>query len=630
MTSQQLDLFATSAAPAKSPYTVNPDGWSVAGCSIIYAPKGQAGEYAKLATNPYRGCGHACAYCLDGDTLIQMADGTTKAIRDIAVGDAILGVTLSDKKRAWGTRVVTTTVLAKTASRKDAYRVTLENGTAVICSADHRWLTDRGWKYTTGEMHGDGQRPYLTTNNSIRRISGAVLTPAETPAYQIGYIAGMVEGDANLAVYDYSNRRRPSGKTMGVQHRFRLALKDVPALERTQRYLAVHGIETTTFPFPSKGTPMFAIGTTSPERVAAIKEMTTPRQDSEWARGWLAGIFDAEGSHGRQALRISNSDHRILDTTEAALAMFGFDFMREVNPGRDVCYIRIRGGRPETLRFWQLVDPAIKRKFSLAGQAVSDSARVVSIEPLHEEREMFDIMTGTENFIANGLVSHNCYVPQVIKMNRADFDAVAVPRPNFIDLLRKDARKYQACGITEQVMLSFTTDPFNPSDTSRTRPTIETLQAHGMGVCTLTKGGRRALPFIDLFRPERDAFASTLTSLDDAFSLKWERKAALPGDRIETLKAFHDAGIFTWVSLEPTLDTASSLAIIEHTHSFVDLYKVGRANYLPMTYTTDWEDYTHRVVDLCQRLGVKHYIKKDLQGYLPDGYHNPKYIQQHR
>lgn len=222
-----------------------------------------------------------------------------------------------------------------------------------------------------------------------------------------------------------------------------------------------------------------------------------------------------------------------------------------------------------------------------------------------------------------------CYVPNVIKMRREDFDAGATPRPGFLDALRKDARKYQACGITEQVMLSFTTDPFHPFDTSLTRPTIEALQAHGMAVCTLTKGGRRALPFIDLFRPDRDAFASTLTSLDDAFSRKWERGAALPGDRIETLRTFHEAGIFTWVSLEPTLDTASSLAIIEHTHSFVDLYKVGRANYLPMTYTTDWQDYTLRVIDLCHRLGVKHYIKKDLQGYLPAGYHNPKYIPQH-
>src|ERR1700742_3423056 len=43
--------------------TINPDGFSVKGCSIIYAPRGQAGEYAPLATNPYRGCGHGCAYC---------------------------------------------------------------------------------------------------------------------------------------------------------------------------------------------------------------------------------------------------------------------------------------------------------------------------------------------------------------------------------------------------------------------------------------------------------------------------------------------------------------------------------------------------------------------------------------
>jgi DNA repair photolyase len=42
---------------------INPDGVSIKGCSYIYAPAGQAGEYAPLAANPYRGCGHACAYC---------------------------------------------------------------------------------------------------------------------------------------------------------------------------------------------------------------------------------------------------------------------------------------------------------------------------------------------------------------------------------------------------------------------------------------------------------------------------------------------------------------------------------------------------------------------------------------
>jgi DNA repair photolyase len=222
-----------------------------------------------------------------------------------------------------------------------------------------------------------------------------------------------------------------------------------------------------------------------------------------------------------------------------------------------------------------------------------------------------------------------CYVPQVIKLDRRLFDAGAVERPGYLDGLKRDARKYEMAGITEQVMLSFTTDPYHPGDTRMTREVISILQSHGMGICTLTKGGSRALRDLDLFRPDRDAFASTLTSLDDGFSLKWERGAALPGDRINTLKKFHDAGIFTWVSLEPTLDCESSLQIVQETHSFVDLFKIGRANYLPMTKTINWEDYTHRMIDLCQKLGARHYIKHDLQSYLPEGYYNPRRVPQH-
>src|SRR4029077_4388958 len=71
-----------------------------------------------------------------------------------------------------------------------------------------------------------------------------------------------------------------------------------------------------------------------------------------------------------------------------------------------------------------------------------------------------------------------------------------------------------------------------------------------------------------------------------------ERNAALPGDRIAALKRFHEAGVFTWLSLEPTIDVEASLSIVDVTHEFVDLYKVGRANYLPMTARTDWRDYS--------------------------------------
>lgn len=134
-----------------------------------------------------------------------------------------------------------------------------------------------------------------------------------------------------------------------------------------------------------------------------------------------------------------------------------------------------------------------------------------------------------------------CYVPNVLRISRAEFDAGATPRENFLQLLKKDAAKYQALGSRAQVMFSFTTDVYNPSNTSITRACLEIIRDYGMAFCTLTKGGSRALRDLELFRPDRDAFASTLTSLDDEFSLKWERGAQLPGDRIATLKKFHAA-----------------------------------------------------------------------------------------
>jgi DNA repair photolyase len=223
----------------------------------------------------------------------------------------------------------------------------------------------------------------------------------------------------------------------------------------------------------------------------------------------------------------------------------------------------------------------------------------------------------------------SCYVPLSTHQPVPAFNAGAILKPDFIAKLRKDAAKYRAARTTAQVLLSFTSDPYHPGDTSPTREVLKILIEAGLAVCTLTKGGTRAARDLDLFRGDRDAYAATLTSLDDRFSQRWEPKAPLPGDRIAALKAFHEAGIFTWVSLEPVLDVEATLAVIAQTHRFVDLYKVGRVNYSKLTQTIDWRDFTLRVIDLLNRLGAKHYIKKDLQPFLPPGYPNPLRVPQH-
>lgn len=43
---------------------------------------------------------------------------------------------------------------------------------------------------------------------------------------------------------------------------------------------------------------------------------------------------------------------------------------------------------------------------------MKDSKKIISITPLNKICTMYDITTSTENFFANGLISHNCYAPK--------------------------------------------------------------------------------------------------------------------------------------------------------------------------------------------------------------------------
>src|SRR5262249_28616994 len=155
-----------------------------------------------FSLNPYRGCSHGCAYCLSGDTPILLADGTVRPLAHLRVGDEIYGTVLREKYRYF-TR---TTVLAHWQSTRPAYRIRLVDGTELVASPDHRFLTERGWKHVAPAA--TGQRPYLTPNNWLLGTGGFALAPARGTDYQQGYLTGMIRGDGLLRTYVYDNRRR--------------------------------------------------------------------------------------------------------------------------------------------------------------------------------------------------------------------------------------------------------------------------------------------------------------------------------------------------------------------------------------------------------------------------------------
>jgi DNA repair photolyase len=120
--------------------------------------------------NPYRGCSHACSYCLAGDTAILMADGSTLPLRDVTVGMRVWGTRREGRYR----RFVPTTVRDHWSVERPACRVSLSDGGALVASADHRLLTDRGWRHVAPAPAGDPRRPCLAVADWVTGPRGVV------------------------------------------------------------------------------------------------------------------------------------------------------------------------------------------------------------------------------------------------------------------------------------------------------------------------------------------------------------------------------------------------------------------------------------------------------------------------
>jgi DNA repair photolyase len=513
----------------------------------------------RWSANPYRGCQSACAYCLAGDTPILMGDGRTRRLADLKRGDEIYGTKLDGRYRYY-TR---TRVLDHWATLKLAFRVVLADGTELVASGDHRFLTDRGWKCVAPV--GGGQRPHLTTNNRLVGTGKFAKPFPEDDSYRRGYLCGMLRGDAHIRTDTHVTKSGRCHKTNVA----RLALADFEGLDRTRAFLEREGIETRNSIFqPARPgyREIRAITASSKARVAKILELIAfpdDDDDDSWHAGFLAGIFDAEGSHSDFALRIVNSDPILLHRTLMSFARFGFDAILE-GPNanmRPVYAVRPRGGFRERLRFFHLVNPAISRKWNIEGQAIKDPPilQVVRIEPIGL-RQLFDITTGTSDFIANGVVSHNCYARpthEYLDLGAGtDFDTKIVVKRKAPELLRAAFDKPSWKG--ELVMFSGVTDCYQPTEKSLelTRRCLEVCLEYRNPVSVISKHAlveRDIELFLALAKEARFGLAVSLAFTDNELSRQIEPWAASPDRRFRVIETMAKAGVPVGVMCAPII-----------------------------------------------------------------------------
>jgi DNA repair photolyase len=474
-------------------------------------PKGSAMPFGHTI-NTFRGCSHACVYCLAGDTNVLMADGSQRPIADVRVGDRIIGTERQGSYR----RCVETEVLAHWSTVKPAHRVRLADGTTIVASGDHRFLTGRGWKHVAGTGAGAGQRTHLTTDDELLGFGRSADTAGACADYRRGHLTGMVRGDGPLEVDRYQRAGRVHGDV-------RLALADAEGLHRTRDHLAGAGVATDWFEF-------------------------SPATDRR---------------RPISAIRTSSADPELLTRTQQAFALFDLDTVLEDRTRADgLCQVRLRGGPGEHLRFSHLVDPAVRRACGLPGTAIKSSSdlRVTALEDLGLDLPMFDITTGTGDFIANGVVSHNCFARSTHEWleldSGADFDQQIVVKTNIVEVLRRELAR--PSWKREHVALGTNTDPYQRAEGRyRLMPgVIDALARSGTPFSILTKGtlARRDLPLLAaVSRDVPVGLGVSMAIWDDDLHAALEPGVPTPRARLDLVRAITDAGLPCGVFMAPVL-----------------------------------------------------------------------------
>ena len=156
--------------------------------------------------------------------------------------------------------------------------------------------------------------------------------------------------------------------------------------------------------------------------------------------------------------------------------------------------------------------------------------------------------------------------PRLKKCFKDRYDALAV----FDRELKRNLEALRKSGI----LFSFTTDPMLPETHILTLCATQAANREGIPVKILTKRADTEIfdKLGDMDFKDRNliAFGFTLTGFDDK-----EPGASLNDERIEAMREMHDLGFRTFASIEPVITPAMSRCMIESTHDFCDLYKIG-------------------------------------------------------
>ncbi len=244
------------------------------------------------------------------------------------------------------------------------------------------------------------------------------------------------------------------------------------------------------------------------------------------------------------------------------------------------------------------------------------------------ERKSMLYVTGVEygDYTMNHVLgcAHGCKYPCYAFLQKRRFGQVISYEDwlepylvsNTLEILDREIPRLKS-KITS-VQLCFTTDPFmyEYSEIEKmSLAAIKKLNDAGIKCTVLTKG---MLPAVLADYSKENEYGITLISLDEDYRARTEPGAASYKDRLAALKALHDKGCKTWVSVEPYPTPnliEQDLGDILEAFAFTDRIIFGRTNYSNeiSAYTAHrafYNEQAEKVISFCNQRSIQFHIKE--------------------
>lgn len=196
----------------------------------------------------------------------------------------------------------------------------------------------------------------------------------------------------------------------------------------------------------------------------------------------------------------------------------------------------------------------------LLSSDVGATRTIRSISPLGITMTMYDITTGTGDFIANGVISHNCFArPTHAYLNLnigEDFERKLIVKVNAVDKLRAELRSPRWKG--DLIAMGTNTDPYQRAEGKYhlTRGIIQALGEARNPFSILTKGTLilRDLDVLTEAATRTDVrCALSIGTLDEEVWKATEPGTPHPRRRVEAVRRLNEAGIPTGVLVAPII-----------------------------------------------------------------------------